>query len=255
MEETVHACEDFIEHHEAVQHVVLNAGKVVLMQDDEALRRIVRHCDLVSADGQSVVWAGQLLGIPVPERVTGIDLMERLLADCEARDWPVYFLGATEPVLKSFTAVVRRRYPYLPIVGIHDGYFSDDREAALDVAASGARVLFVAMPSPRKEHFLAEQHDTLGPIFSMGVGGSFDVWAGLTRRAPVWMRDVGLEWLFRLLQEPRRMFKRYLVGNVRFVQLVFREWQVRRTATFGATPANAGHGGPVAIPAEHRTMR
>lgn len=221
---SVERCVRLIESHRFVQHVVLNAGKVVLMHDDEDVRRIVAECGMVNADGQSVVWAGRALGVPFPERVTGIDLMEALLGEAAVRGWAVYFLGAKPHVLQRFVDVVRLRYPDIRIAGYRDGYDVDDLAAAADIAASGARVLFVAMPSPRKEQFLSQQGQRLGPLFAMGVGGSFDVWAGEARRAPVWMQRSGLEWLYRLVQEPSRMWRRYLIGNGRFVAIVVREW-------------------------------
>jgi len=170
-----------------------------------------------------VVWASRWLGRPLPERVAGIDLMERLLAACESLGLPVYFLGAREEVVQEFGRVCLRRFPGLTVSGMHDGYFSDDEAVARQIAASGARVLFVAMPSPRKELFVTTQAEALGEVFAMGVGGSFDVWTGLTTRAPEWMQTAGLEWLFRVAQEPRRMWRRYLFGNVRFLQLTLRE--------------------------------
>ena len=223
MQQTVDRCEELIEAGHPVQHVVINAGKAVMMQDVPGLREVIERCDLVNADGQSVVWAGRMLGIPVPERVAGIDLMGRLLQLAEERMYPAYFLGATEEILTAFTAEVLRRYPRLRVAGTRNGYFKDDAEVAAGIAASGARLLMVGMSSPRKEFFLAEQLPHMGPVFAMGVGGSFDVWAGKTRRAPVWMQNAGLEWFYRLMQEPRRMWKRYLVGNTRFVLLVVKE--------------------------------
>lgn len=219
-DQTVARLVELIEQRRFVQHVVINAGKVVLMRDDPGLARIVAACELVSADGQSIVWAGRLLGLQVPERVAGIDLMGSLLEVSEARGYPVYFLGATEEVLDRFVHVVSERHPDLVIAGYHDGYFSDDRALAERVADSGARVLFVGISSPRKEVVLSEQADRLGPLLAVGVGGSFDVWAGMTSRAPAWMQRSGLEWLYRLLQEPRRMWRRYLVGNTRFIAMV-----------------------------------
>lgn len=222
MEETVAWCRDAIASGRAVQHVVINAGKTVLLHDDARLREIVRGCDVVNADGQSVVWAARLLGIPVPERVAGIDLMERMIAEAEREGWPVYFLGAKREVLGRFLEVVRGRFPRLVVAGDRDGYFANDAEVAEEVRRSGARILFVAITSPRKETFLAEQLPRMGPVFAMGVGGSFDVWAGLTQRAPVWMQRIGLEWFYRLALEPRRLWKRYLVGNLRFTGLVLK---------------------------------
>lgn len=217
MEGTVSACERLVLSGEPSQHVVLNASKVVLMHDDPRLREIVAGCALVSADGQAVVWAGRLAGYAVPERVAGIDLMGRLLATAERRSWPVFFLGATTEVLSRFVVEACRRHPGLNVAGTRDGYFTDEAEVARLVRDSGARLLFVGMPSPRKEYFLAEWIESMGPIFAMGVGGSFDVWAGVTRRAPRWMRRLGLEWFYRFVQEPRRMWRRYLIGNLRFI--------------------------------------
>ena len=227
MQQTVDRCEELIESGRPVQHVVINAGKAVMMQDVPGLREVIGSCDIVNADGQSVVWAGRALGVRVPERVAGIDLMGRLLELAEEKTYPVFFLGATEEILGAFTAEALRRYPRLRVAGTRNGYFKDDTEVAARVAASGARLLMVGISSPRKEFFLAEQLPHMGPVFSMGVGGSFDVWAGKTRRAPLWMQNAGLEWFYRLLQEPRRMWKRYLVGNTRFVLLVGKEWMER----------------------------
>jgi N-acetylglucosaminyldiphosphoundecaprenol N-acetyl-beta-D-mannosaminyltransferase len=230
MEQSLTLCERLIASHGPVQHVVLNAGKVVMMEDVVGLRELIRGCSVVNADGQSVVWVGRFLGVPIPERVAGIDLMEALLGKSAENGWPVYFLGAKQEVLKAFVSAVRERWPDIVIAGFRDGYFDDDAEVAAQVAASGARLVFVGISSPRKEFFLAEQQDVLGPIFSMGVGGSFDVWAGVTRRAPLWMQRSGLEWFYRFLQEPGRMWKRYLVGNSRFLWLVLRErWGRRRS--------------------------
>jgi N-acetylglucosaminyldiphosphoundecaprenol N-acetyl-beta-D-mannosaminyltransferase len=230
MSETIQRCSELIEARRPIQHVVLNAGKVVLMNDDPRLRSVIAGCDLVNADGQSIVWAGRFLGIPVPERVAGIDLMEALLGLAAERGWPVYLLGARQDVLETFVARVRDRWPNVIIAGYRNGYFEDDAEVARDIARSGARLLFVAISSPRKEFFLAEQREELGEVFAMGVGGSFDVWAGLTRRAPVWMQRCGLEWFYRLMQEPGRMGKRYLVGNARFIVLTIGERIRRRSA-------------------------
>lgn len=223
MPTTVARCRELVAGGAPAQHVVVNAAKMVLIHDSPALREVVARCDLVNADGQSVVWAARLLGIPVPERVAGIDLMEQLLFEAEREGWPVYFLGARQVVLGAFLDVVRRKHPTLRIAGARDGYFTDDASAAEHVRSSGARLLFVAITSPRKEFFLADQLPRMGPVFAMGVGGSFDVWAGLTQRAPLWMQRIGLEWLFRLALEPRRLWRRYLVGNLRFSGLVAAE--------------------------------
>ena len=230
MDETVTRAAELIENGRPVQHVVINAGKVVMMHDDPGLRAIIAACDLVNADGQSIVWAGRLLGIPVPERVAGIDLMDRLLALAAERGWPVYLLGARQEVLDSCVSRITERYPALSIAGARNGYFDDGAEVAAGIHSSGARLVFVGISSPKKERFLSEHLPEMGPVFAMGVGGSFDVIAGLTRRAPEWTQRAGLEWFYRFLQEPGRLWKRYLVGNLRFLGLVLRERCTRRLA-------------------------
>jgi N-acetylglucosaminyldiphosphoundecaprenol N-acetyl-beta-D-mannosaminyltransferase len=224
MDETIEHCRALVLSGRFAQHVVLNAGKCVLMEDEPDVRDIVKGCDLVNADGQGVVWAAKLLGLRVPERVAGIDLMGRLLALCEAQKWPVYFLGASDEVLSSFSAEVRRRHPGLPIAGFRNGYFGPEEEPGIvgAIRDSQARVLLVGISSPMKERLLARNRERLGALLAMGVGGSFDVWAGKTTRAPMFMQRMGLEWFHRFAQEPRRMWRRYLIGNLRFMWIVLR---------------------------------
>lgn len=224
MRDTLAAVEDAIAERRYTQHMAINAAKLVTMEHDERLREIVAACELVSADGQSVVWASRLLRDPLPERVAGIDLMHALVELAERRGYRVYFLGAKADVLERAVERLRERHPRLVVAGARDGYFGEDEEAdvAAAIRASRADIVFVAMSSPRKEYFLGAHGAGLGAPFVMGVGGSIDVVAGVTRRAPVLWQRLGLEWLFRLLQEPRRMFRRYAVTNARFALLLGR---------------------------------
>lgn len=207
------------------QHAVVNASKVVAAQRDDTLVGALEACDLVNADGMSVVWASRLLGTPVPERVTGIDLMFALFGVAAERGWPVYLLGAREHVVATVVERLGEMHPGLTIAGARNGYWESHEEADIvqAVRESGARLLFVAMPSPKKELWVARHRDDLGVDLVMGVGGSFDVLAGVTRRAPKWMQNGGLEWFYRFVQEPRRMWRRYLVGNAAFAAIVLRQ--------------------------------
>ena len=209
-----------------VQHSALNAAKVVKAQRDVLLRDSILRSGIINPDGQALVWAGRLLDVPLPERVAGIDLMQKLVALAEADGYGIFLLGATAEVLAATREKLLRRHPRLHVAGTHHGYFSrdEDVEVAKMVRSSGAQMLFVALPTPRKEYFLKDFGEFMGVPFQMGVGGSFDVIAGKTPRAPVWMQRRGLEWLFRLLQEPGRMWKRYLVTNTRFLILVAAYW-------------------------------
>jgi N-acetylglucosaminyldiphosphoundecaprenol N-acetyl-beta-D-mannosaminyltransferase len=118
---------------------------------------------------------------------------------------------------------VSGRHPGLRIAGSRNGYFDDGRAVALGIRESGARLLFIALPSPAKEFFVEQYREELGGLLAVGVGGSFDVWAGVTTRAPLWMQRAGLEWFYRFIQEPKKMWRRYLVGNARFVMLTIAE--------------------------------
>jgi N-acetylglucosaminyldiphosphoundecaprenol N-acetyl-beta-D-mannosaminyltransferase len=235
MADTLTKIEHAIAEGHYTQHMAINAAKLVAMHDDPKLYEIIDNCGLVSADGQSVVWASRLVRDPLPERVAGIDLMEALLGLAEHRSYRVYILGARAEVLERAVMCLRERYPKLHVAGARDGYFADEQAADVcdEIRASRADLLFVAMSSPRKEYFLGEYGPQLGVPFVMGVGGSIDVIAGVTRRAPaVWQR-LGLEWLYRLLQEPKRMFRRYAVTNTRFIALIGRAILADRRAQPG----------------------
>jgi N-acetylglucosaminyldiphosphoundecaprenol N-acetyl-beta-D-mannosaminyltransferase len=224
MDETIARCEELVAADRYAQHMAINAAKLVKLRDDDRLREIVNRCELINADGQAVVWASRLLGSPLPERVAGIDLMLRLFELAERRELPVYILGARQDVLEQAVARLRERHPGLRLAGYRDGYFDEAETPAVceEIRASGAKLLFVAIPTPRKEYFLGEHGPDLGVPLVMGVGGAIDVVAGVTKRAPVLWQRAGLEWLYRMLQEPRRMFGRYVRTNARFMWLVGR---------------------------------
>ncbi len=212
-----------------VQHVVVNVAKLVNMRRNPDLREAVSRCDLINIDGMGVVWGARLLGHPVPERVAGIDLFFRLLQLAIARNEGVFLLGARETVIRQAVNNLQKQYPQLCIAGYHHGYFWEDEEAVVEkIRQSDASMLFVGISSPKKEQFIHRWRDRLGVKFAMGVGGTFDIVAGKTRRAPEWMQKAGLEWFYRVLQEPGRMWKRYLTTNSQFLWLLMREyWSMR----------------------------
>jgi N-acetylglucosaminyldiphosphoundecaprenol N-acetyl-beta-D-mannosaminyltransferase len=220
MDETVAAIAEGVGTGRPISHLGVNAANLVQARDDPAYLADLSAADLVTADGQSVVWGARLYGIPVPERVTGIDLMEALLAESVRRDWTVYLLGARQEVVDALAD--RLAAGGVRVAGRHHGYFPEDRATviAAEIRATGATMLFVGMPSPRKEQFVIHEAATAGIPFSMGVGGSFDVLAGVLSRAPRFVQRLGLEWLYRLVQEPRRLLKRYVVTNTRFLVLL-----------------------------------
>jgi N-acetylglucosaminyldiphosphoundecaprenol N-acetyl-beta-D-mannosaminyltransferase len=224
LSETVEQARRAIAEDRSITQVSINALKIGLADDDPAFRSSLASFDLAGADGQPVVWAARLLGTPIRGRVNGTDLMFELFALAEREGHSVFLLGAKREALDAAAAELARRYPRLRLAGTRDGYFSPDaeRQVVSEVAAARPDILFLALPSPRKEWFLLEHASALGAGFAMGVGGSIDVLAGLQPRAPVWMQRSGLEWMHRLVRDPRGMWRRYLTTNARFMALLMR---------------------------------
>jgi len=208
-------------------HIVVtaNASHLCMMRRDGALRQACQAADLAVADGMSVVWALKLLGRPVPERVAGIDLMTRLLEAGDTHGLRVYLLGARAEVVQTLVDRCQQRYPGLILAGARDGYFTvDDHQTIADeIREQAPHLLFVGMPTPFKDVFCQRHRDRLQVPVIIGVGGSFDVMAGIVARAPATVQSMGLEWAWRLVMEPRKLWKRYLSTNSEFIWLVVRE--------------------------------
>lgn len=202
----------------------VNVAILMMMRSNPRLQSFVDFARWTVADGQPLIWASHLTQQPLPERVTGIDLIDLLCARSVHEHVGVYFLGADEATLRTAVDVLRSRHTGLDVRGYANGYFGPQEAAqrARAVADSGAELLFVAMGVPRQEYFIEEQWQNLGARVVIGVGGSFDVVAGLRKRAPRFLQRAGLEWAYRLAQEPHRLFRRYLVTNSLFVGLMSR---------------------------------
>lgn len=226
MEETLNIIDDSIQKKNQIHHVVVNAAKLVSMQEDKELFDAVVSCDIINADGQSVVWASKFLGKPLPERVTGIDLMVNLVKMSHEKKYKIFFFGAEEEIVRKVVNTYVNQYSEDIIAGYRNGYYKqeDEESIARQIADSGANILFVAITSPKKEKFLYKYANILKNVnFIMGVGGSFDVIADKVKRAPVFFQKTGLEWFYRMMQEPGRLWKRYLVGNSKFISLVVKQ--------------------------------
>lgn len=226
MQATIELIDLAISKGESIQHIVVNAAKLANIQHDRVLFDSIVNSDIINADGQAVVWASRFLGKSLPERVAGIDLMQNLVKLAYDNGYKIFFFGAKEEVVKKVVEIYSKQYSQGIIAGYRNGYYSkeDEKNIANQIADSGANILFVAISSPTKEIFLSQNSDLLRRVsFTMGVGGSFDVVAGVVKRAPLWMQKVGLEWFYRFLQEPGRMWKRYLVTNSLFIWYVLKE--------------------------------
>jgi N-acetylglucosaminyldiphosphoundecaprenol N-acetyl-beta-D-mannosaminyltransferase len=196
----------------------VNVAILMMMRSDPKLQGFVDRASLVVADGQPLIWASHLQPDYLPERVTGMDLVDELCALAAKEGFGVYFLGARRSVIETAVERLTDRHPALEVSGIADGYF-DANEAvfrANAVRESGAKLLIVGMGVPRQEEFIESRWDELGVQLAIPVGGSFEVMAGTARRAPAFLQRIGMEWSFRLAQEPRRLWKRYLVTNTQF---------------------------------------
>ncbi|WP_040675759.1 WecB/TagA/CpsF family glycosyltransferase [Rhizobium grahamii] len=221
MDEVIDKCRAALRTRSRLMLGVVNAAKIVNLRKDTQLRDSLIECDLLLADGQSVVWASRLFRRPLPERVAGIDIFQRLLRLANDEERSVALLGARPEILSRLEKVIAERFPKARIAYSHHGYFgaAEAVEIAAGIRDSAADILFIGMTSPLKEIFLATHAASLGVPILHGVGGSFDVMAGLTRRAPLGWQKVGMEWAYRVLLEPRRLWWRYLSTNTRFIQL------------------------------------
>jgi N-acetylglucosaminyldiphosphoundecaprenol N-acetyl-beta-D-mannosaminyltransferase len=222
MTETVDLAREAMRSRRRLQHVALNVAKFVNMRRDRVLAADVANSDVVSIDGMGIVWGARCVGLPAKVRVTGVDLLTELLGVCADEAFKPYFLGATPETSQQAARRVHEKHPSIQFAGVRDGYFSADQEKQVveGIRSSGADCLFIGMPTPRKERFLATYRDELNVPFIMGVGGSFDVLAGQVRRAPARMQQLGLEWFYRIYQEPGRMWWRYAKTNTLFAGIL-----------------------------------
>jgi N-acetylglucosaminyldiphosphoundecaprenol N-acetyl-beta-D-mannosaminyltransferase len=234
-----------IEAGERCRILVVNANKAWLARRDGRLRGMLAAAELVIPEW-AMVWAAERLGRAGVHHVGGITLMVRLLEEAEGSGWTVYLLGARPEVVEALASRLRRERPALRLVGWHHGYLdaTGDARVRAELATLRPDLLFVAMGSPLQEYWIDGVWGEPGPRVALGVGGSFDVLAGLKRDAPGWARGRGLEWLYRLAQDPRRLWRRYLVTNGWFVWTVWRERLARRRPGWGAGEVGGeGRGG------------
>ena len=225
VEETIDLVEEYVKRKVPLHLMGVNADKINELSSNERLKQIVNSCGIINADGASVIKASKYLGKPLPERVAGIDLMQSLVKLSEKKGYSIYLLGAKQEVVEKTANVLKNSYPELKIVGIHNGYFVEDEwpEISKMIKSVHPDFVFVGITSPIKEYLIEFLQDDGNNSVFMGVGGSFDVISGAIPRAPVWMQKSGLEWLFRVIHEPKRLFKRYFVGNLKFIKAVRQE--------------------------------
>lgn len=211
MEEACQFAFQFIDEGKAASIATANAEMVMKAQEDAELAHILQDADLVVPDGAGVLWAAEQQGCHFKERVTGVDLACRLLKEAAARQTAVYLFGGAEGIADAAADNLRRIHGDMNIVGTHSGFFTDEAERQIidDIRTRGTQILLVALGVPKQEKWISDHMYELGPCLCMGVGGTFDVLSGKACRAPKWMQEHRLEWLYRLAKEPTR-FKRML---------------------------------------------
>lgn len=211
------------------QVVTINPEGVMLAREDETLRQVVERAALVTPDGSGILWAANKLGQPLKERVTGVDLLEQLCAQAAQEGWTVFFLGAKPGIADQAAVEMTGRYPGLQIIGTENGYFRErEKEVIAHIRSCQPDLLFAALGMPFQEHWLYQHRKELGCKVAVGVGGSFDVLAGTVKRAPKLWQKLRLEWLWRLLSDPKR-WRRYL-AIPRFMQAVEKERRAGKQA-------------------------
>jgi N-acetylglucosaminyldiphosphoundecaprenol N-acetyl-beta-D-mannosaminyltransferase len=201
----------------------VNVAKLVQSSKDIGLSEALQDAELVHVDGFGIELGMRLSGMPLKNRIAGIDLMLKICEFSVLSDSGIYLLGASQNVLEGVKEKLLEKIPGIKISGSGNGYFLPEQEPRVvaDIQNSQAKILFIGMSSPKKELFIQNYWAELKNIqIAMGVGGSFDVISGRLKRAPKWMQNSGLEWVFRLIQEPRRLFARYALTNTQYLFLL-----------------------------------
>ncbi len=184
--------------------ITANPEGVMKARQNEAFSKVMLEAEGITPDGSGIILAAKLLGTPLKERLTGVDLVERLFARAEKEGWSFYFLGTKQEVLEEAIQTVAERFPKVTIAGYHDGYFQDDGPILEDIQRAQPDILLAGLGSPKQEEWLHLHKNELPPGLYMGVGGSFDILAGRVKRAPEAWQKLNIEWLYRLAQEPAR---------------------------------------------------
>ncbi|BCW94887.1 MAG: WecB/TagA/CpsF family glycosyltransferase [Fimbriimonadales bacterium] len=230
MDEALRQLECLIQREEPGLVITADANAVLIALEDAEFRALMERAALVTPDGFGLLWAGRRLGQPFPERVSGVDMVEHLTRLSHEKGYRLYLLGAAPGVAERAAQNLLQRYPNAQIVGVQHGYFSETDEPAIlaQIAAARPQVLLVGMGMPRQEKWAWRHREQLGVPVMIGVGGSFDVYAGVVKRAPQWLQRIGCEWLWRLMQDPRKIKK---VRNLpRFAWRVLRNKHLQESA-------------------------
>ncbi|WP_291967899.1 WecB/TagA/CpsF family glycosyltransferase [Caloramator sp.] len=209
--------------------VTPNVDHIVKLERDEEFLEVYKHANLVLADGMPLIWVSKILGTPIKEKVSGSDLFPKLCEFAAQKGYKVFFLGGDTGVVQKAAEVLKARYKNLKVCGVYTPTYGFEKKEAENkkiiklLTDSAPDILFVGVGAPKQEKWIYNHKDQIKVPVSIGIGASFDFIAGTKKRAPKWMQSVGLEWFYRFIQEPRRMFKRYFVEDMRFITIIFKQ--------------------------------
>lgn len=215
--------------------VTPNVDHIVQLEKDSELQKVYKNADLILADGKPLIWISNYYKTPIKEKVSGSDLFPLLCEMAGEKGYKMFFLGAAEGVAARAATNLKKRYSNLEVAGVYSPPFGfEENEEEVEkilqmIIKSNVDILIVGLGAPKQEKFIFKYHDRLNVPISLGLGASLDFEAGNIKRAPKWMQKSGLEWLFRITQDPRRMFKRYIIDDIKIIRLV-RKYKIKNEA-------------------------
>ena len=211
------------------QIAITPTNSIVAAYKEKGISEIYNKAEIVLCDGMPVKWASHFLGTPIKERITGLDVLPNLVKLSSEKNFSLFLLGASPGVGNQLAKVITEQYPNVNITGIYVPPFmkvfseEENQKMVHAVNASNADIVLVSLTAPKQDIWIAQNRSTLNPAVYIGIGGAFEVMAGLAKRSPIWMQNAGLEWLYRFIQEPQRLFRRYFIEAPFFIPLVIKQ--------------------------------
>jgi len=223
------AFKQHILHKQKKQICITPVNSLMAAIKSQQVKTIYNNADYVLCDGMPIKWAASFLNTPIVERITGLDLLPNLVALCAKHDFSIFLLGASPGVGDKLKDIILTMYPLAKVVGVYVPPFmssftvEENNKMISAVNAASPDVLLVSLTAPKQDIWIAHNKDALNAMLMVGIGGAFEVMAGLAKRAPKWAQKAGLEWLYRFIQEPKRLFRRYFIEAPLFIPLIIKQ--------------------------------
>lgn len=200
-----------------------NVDHIINNYEDRKARKLYEQGKYIVADGWPLVVSGKFKKIKI-HRITGVDLMDKLLTTSNDERYSIYFLGGTNKTLEKLTVNIKKEYPNIEYIGCHNGFFNDDNKVIDDINKYKIKILFVGMGNPKQEIWIKENFDLINANLMIGVGGAINIFSGEVQRAPLWVQKIGMEWFYRFSKEPKRLFSRYFIKYPKFLKILLKEF-------------------------------